>query len=223
MAIHIITGLTGTGKTYFMTRLAQKMVQDTKQSWSLFANYHLKQDAFTIKPEYFDNPMAFLDMERAIVLIDDGAIWFGSRQWSKLPWEVQHKIINNRKDGIQVFVTTQFFESLDRTFRENCHKYYECEKIMGSGEHAAKIWGIIRVRRFPPRTYDKIRRKSLETRYFVLRKKYTDLYDTYEKIIPRPFDGKDGRKMVKEAREQNKTAEVLTERRARGRPKKILA
>jgi hypothetical protein len=220
MAIHIITGLTGTGKTYFMTRLAQKMVQDAKIDWSLYANYHLKAEGFAKRPIYFDNPMDFLKMERAIVLIDDGAIWFGSRQWAKLPWEVQHKIINNRKDGIQVFVTTQFFESLDRTFRENCHKYYECEKLIGSQEHSEKIWGIIRVRRFPPRLYDKIRRKPLETHYFFLRKKYADLYDTYEKVAPRPFDGSEGRKMIKEAREQLKNAFILSEKRKRGRPSK---
>ncbi len=221
MAIHIITGLTGTGKTYFMTRIAQQFITESGGKWALYGNYHLKESGFLVKPNFINNPAEFLNIEKAVVLIDDGAVWFGARQWLKLPWEIQHKIINNRKDAIQVFVTTQFFESLDRTFRENCHKYYECEKLIGSSEHSKNVWGVIRVRRYAPRFYDKIRRKPLETRYLFIRKKYTDLYDTYEKINPMAFDSKEGKLAIKEARSGIKTAVALELKRTRGRPKKI--
>jgi hypothetical protein len=181
MSVTIISGLTGTGKTYFMTKLALKHAI-AFPDMPIYANYHINNDLFPKKIEYFDDPEKLSDISHALVLIDDGAIWFNNRRWHEFSYDLQYKIINNRKDGLKIYVTTQYFEGIESTIRENCHFYYECEKLIGSGEFSKKIWGIIRVRQYYPRLHDKIRRKPLSSKYFLLRKKYTDMYDTYEKI-----------------------------------------
>jgi hypothetical protein len=165
-----------------------KEFENLPKDFILCANTHIDLPAnFNREIRYINSPRELLDIERAIVVIDDAGIWFASRQWDKLDPRIQDKIINNRKDGLRIWVTTQFLEGIDKYIRLNAHQYWEAEKWMGSDEFAPpeKVWGIIRVKRYHPRMHDKIRRKRLETKTFFLRKKYIKLYDTYEKVASR--------------------------------------
>lgn len=214
MSVTIITGLTGTGKTYFMTRQALKHAEKNPDM-PIFSNYHIKNDLFPRRVEYFDDPEKLEKMERCIVLIDDGAIWFNSRRWQDFSYNLQYKIINNRKDGLKIYVTTQYYGSLESTIRENCHFYYECKKLMGSDEFSKKVWGIIRVNQFYPDLADKIKRKPISTDWFLLRKKYIDLYDTYEKIKQAPLSDRELKKEVKEQKKRGRKAKILEKKRER--------
>jgi len=211
MSISIITGLTGSGKTYFMTREALKL-SEKLPNVPILANYHVKD--FPRKVEYFDNPNFLLNIEKAIVLIDDGAIWFNSRRWHEFSYDLQYKIINNRKDGLKIYVTTQYFDGIESTIRENCHYYYECTKLFGSGEFSEKVWGVIRARQYYPRLHDKIRRKPISSKYFFLKKKYVDLYDTYEKINPLvPKDKAYKKEAIKQHKKQEKKYKIIRKKR----------
>lgn len=236
MAVIAICGWTGSGKTYVALRLAEEITRRNNGRMGLSANFHINSKGFLVHPEYFGDPMEFIGMEKKVCILDDGATWFGARRWQDLPFEVQDKIINNRKDGLKIIVTTQYFDSLDKMIRENCHQYWECTKLFGPEDedmNPEKPWGLIKVVRYHPRDWDKIRRRPLDKKYFLVRKKYTDMYDTYEKVRPRPPSvginskmkrpeaSKELRDRVKVQRQEIEEMKILDVKRSRGRPKKI--
>lgn len=188
MSVNIVAGLTGSGKTFFVTNYVLPLLDKKLDTdWKFKANYHIDANHLSRKVDFFSDPMEIVNFRKCVVLIDDAPIWFGSRQWSRFPVELQDLIVNNRKNGLQVWATCQFFESIDRTIRENCHGYWECKKAFGSDEYAKNPWGLIVARKYPPRMYDKIRRKHLDKQYLWINKKRTSVYDTYE-VVTKPED-----------------------------------
>jgi hypothetical protein len=220
MSINIVCGLTGSGKTYFVVRRILEEMKKLPKNFILVTNTHINLPKdFDREVRYISSPKDLLEIEMAVVVIDDAGIWFASRQWDRLDPRIQDKIINNRKDGLRVWVTTHFMEGIDKYIRLNAHQYWEAEKVMGSDEFAEKVWGIIRVKRFHPRMHDKIRRKRLETKTYLLRDKYIKLYDTYEKVVPRNANVK--KSDIREQQRAIETGKDLQVRRQRGRPRKI--
>jgi len=232
MSVNIVCGLTGSGKTYFVLRTVLELLKKLPEDFILATNTPIQlPDDFDREVKFISTPKELLELRRAIVIIDDGGIWFGSRQWDKLDPRIQDMIINNRKDGLRIYVTTQFLEGIDKYIRMNCHQYWEAEKWFGSDEYAPpdKVWGVIRVKRYHPRMHDKIRRKRLETKYFLIRNKYISLYDTYAKVSSRTEWKKLSntekpevkRAHIREQQAYIEKARELEVRRSRGRPKKI--
>lgn len=233
MSVNLVCGLTGSGKTYFVIRTILKEFKKLPDDFILVTNtpISLPKD-FNREVRFIDSPRDLLGLSRAIVVVDDGGVWFASRQWDKLDPRIQDMIINNRKDGLRMWITTQFLEGIDKYIRLNCHQYWEAEKIMGSDEFAPpeKVWGIIRVKRYHPRMHDKIRRKRLETKTLLLRRKYIDLYDTYAKVTSRgdwkahnvkKSDIEATRATVRENQSFLDRYRELNVKRMRGRPRKI--
>jgi hypothetical protein len=192
------------------------------EDFCLVANMHITLPTeVNRKVFYITSPKDLLDIEKAVVVIDDAGIWFGSRQWDKLDPRIQDKVINNRKDGLRIWVTTQFFDSIDKYIRMNCHEYWEANKVIGSDEYAQanKVWGLFTVRRYHPHLHDKIRRKPIQRRYFRLLPRYVQLYDTFEKVTAiRPITT---HKQIIEQQKEIEKAKTLDTRRSRGRPRKI--
>jgi len=212
--IQIISGLTGSGKTYMMTRLALKHSERVPEV-PIYANYHFKDSVFAKQPHYFSSPKQLEDIQHAIVLIDDGAIWFNARNWREFSYEMQYKIINNRKDGLKIYITTQYMRGLDSVIRENCHYYYECKKVMGSDEYAKKVWGLIKASQYYPDLYDKVKRRPISTKYFLIRQKFVDTYDTYEKIERKPLTTKELSQEVKIERKESRRQKKLEKKRSK--------
>lgn len=185
MSVYGIAGLTGSGKTYVMTRMGIEMLRKAKPHVKLYATYHITCPELQDRIFYFRSLKVFYELENAIVLLDDAPVWFNSRNWNNLPPEVQIKIIEHRKDCLKIICTAQFWDGVDKNLRENAHRYYEVNKIFGKEDEEilySKPWGVIRLTQFPPRRYDKIKRKVISTQYYLIRKKYVDLYNTFEKV-----------------------------------------
>jgi hypothetical protein len=185
MSINIICGLTGSGKTYAMTKIGLALLEKASPEVNLYTcGYHVSHDDLQHRIFYVNDLKALTELERGIVLIDEIGIWFSARNWSNLDPRVQYKFQQHRKDGLIIYGTTQWFDSVDRVIRQLTHKYFECKKIFSSAETAEKVWGLIRMTEYMPWQYDKTRRQVLGSEYYFITKKRCESYDTFEKVTP---------------------------------------
>jgi len=228
MSIFAISGLTGEGKTYVMTRMGIDLLEKSSESTQLYSCFHLKYPKLQHRIHYFNSIKELVDIENAIVLIDEGSVWFNSRMWMSLDPRVQYKFLQHRKDGLKIFVTSQFFDGMDKVVRKNTHRYFEVRKWFGSEENAEKVHGVIVLSEFSPRSFDKIRRNVISRKYFLLRKKYVEYYNTFEKVDPKRKISSMNKKEISnvkiESSEKQKKLqdfEKLSEKRKRGRPRKF--
>lgn len=235
MSLNIVCGLTGSGKTYFIIRMIEKELKKLPEDFFVASNTPIN-----LPPEWgrkfllIHNPKDLLDLERAVVIVDDAGSdrWFSARGWLKLDPRIQDKIINNRKDRLRIWASTQFYDSIDKYLRLNIHHYWEAVKIMGSDEFSKRVWGLHRYKRFHPRMADKIRRRKLQGKWFWLRRKYIDMFDTYAKVtdekktdnvlnvfekLPPPIT----RETIRENQALIDKHRELVVKRKRGRPRKI--
>jgi hypothetical protein len=222
MSVNVITGLTGSGKTYALLRLAMELDKKVPLKFKFFSSFHIDDSKFRHKIEFFNDPRKFAEMEQSVVLLDDAGKWFGAQDWAYLPQEIRFKIIDNRKSGLKVYCTSQSFNDLDSMIRRNCHRYYETVKVFGSDEFSDKVYGLIRLTEYDPRYWDKIRRERKTRRYFWLSSKHTRLYDTYEKVSNNSFvPQKSLKNIVKDQEKRQKDALDLEIKRTRARKRKV--
>lgn len=119
-----IKGLTGHGKTLFMTLLAACI----RQIWPacrVYANYDLRL-AGTQRMEYLDDLEAASD---GVVCIDEGGVIFDSRGFSR--WEnnaATQWLVQTRHAGLIVMTTCQILSQLDKRFRECMDYLIDCKK-----------------------------------------------------------------------------------------------
>jgi len=226
MSIFALCGLTGSGKTYLMTRIGISLLEKSNESVQLYACYHIYYPPLQHRIHYFNSMKELVDLENSIVLIDEGSIWFNSRLWNHLDPRVQYKFLQHRKDGLRIYVTSQFFDGMDKVVRQNTHKYFEIRKIFGSDEDAEKVYGLIRMTEFAPRAFDKIRRSAISTEYFLIRRKYVDMFNTHEKVNPTKKISSMSKEEVKEIMPEAKLLQAkledhaVLEKKRRGRPRK---
>lgn len=122
-----IKGLTGHGKTLFMTLLAA-YIREIWPKCNVYANYDLrlpgKQD------------LAYLDdleqAEEGVVCVDEGGVIFDSRGFTR--WEnnaATQWLVQTRHAGLIVLTTCQILSQLDKRFRECMDYLVQCRKRNG--------------------------------------------------------------------------------------------
>jgi len=177
MAIHCITGLPGKGKTYYMSHLAERFL---KQGRMIYANYHLN-----VPPEmehlvhYWSNIYEINAFDEGVILMDEAQRYFNSRQWGLLSEDTEIKLQQHRKNGLDIYATTQHYTRLDVTLRILVHKFYVC----------TRFWKIIRIQEFYLEAMDKANTSgenpsAIWTDFILQRKKIYRFYDTNE-LVPK--------------------------------------
>lgn len=187
MSINIICGLTGSGKTYLMSKIGIELLDKAAADVNLYTcGFHITHPNPEMQQRifYVNDLKKLTELNRGIVLIDEIGIWFSARQWNKLDPRIQYKFQQHRKDGLIIYGTTQWFDSIDRVIRQLTHRYFEVRKIVSSEETAARVWGLLKMSEYKPWQYDKTRRYAIDTEYFFIRKRYCEAYDTFEKVVP---------------------------------------
>jgi len=168
-----------------MTKIGLELLEKAAPEINLYTcGFHVKHEDLQHRIFYVNDLKKLTELERGIVLIDEIGIWFSARQWNKLDPRIQYKFQQHRKDGLIIYGTTQWFDSIDRVIRQLTHRYFEVKKLCASEESAAKVWGVLKMSEFRPWQYDKIRRTAIDNEYFFIRKKYCEAYDTFEKVTP---------------------------------------
>jgi hypothetical protein len=75
----------------------------------------------------FKSVEEFLTMKSALVALDEGWIYFDSYEMTRFPIEIRMKILQSRKDGLDLAYTTQRPEQVHLSLRAMTNEYYECE------------------------------------------------------------------------------------------------
>lgn len=130
MALSLITGIKGSGKTSFAV---SKLVEAARQGREIFANFRLK-----FPPMY---PTRYLDMEafaeemvtlrKVAVCIDEAQIYFDCRMsGSKRNRLFSYVMLQSRKREVDFLLTSQQERNVDIRIRRNLDYRYDCTALV---------------------------------------------------------------------------------------------
>lgn len=131
-------GKLGQGKTY---ALAEHAIRELEYGRIVYSNFFIdwkgkppvRAGIFSRKGipksnfRKFETVEDFLNMENALVALDEGWIYFDSYEMTRLPISVRMKILQSRKDGLDIAYTSQRPEQVHVSLRAMTNEYYECE------------------------------------------------------------------------------------------------
>lgn len=124
--ITVITGLTGSGKTWFMSRLLYKRA---KKGDNVSANFNLTFPTMGENVMRWHNLSEIYTLSNGVIGIDEGQKLFDSRMWPYLPMAFAEKIASHRHQGLDIITTTQDFGHIDVKVRQNVHQLYSCRSV----------------------------------------------------------------------------------------------
>lgn len=155
--IFVITGKTGHGKTAYMTKWIKQALQSNKRVYLNFKIY--PERMFGTKNKYEEgnvklaedreNPnkkiLYWVDytdwflINNGIIFCDEGIIYFNARLWENLPHEIQIKLVQHRKDSLDLVLNVQHYTFIDKTIRMLAERYINCELKIGSARFKKSI------------------------------------------------------------------------------------
>lgn len=180
----VITGLTGSGKTYLMSRL---LLKARKSGENVYANLSLNFP--------HDNEGVFrwhalsetYNIKNGVIGIDEGQKLFDARAWADLPMTFAEKIASHRHHFLDVITTSQDFGHIDVRMRSNIHELYHCQSLFRfpKKDRYRPMLQVIRIIR-KQRSFDDIvgiKWVKVGSRLRFISKYWTkQLYDTYANI-----------------------------------------
>jgi hypothetical protein len=182
--IVVITGLTGSGKTWFMTRL---MLKDWKQGADIYANFPLFFPNENERINRWHNLDELYNLTGGVIAIDEGQKLFDARRWGSLPISFSEKIAQHRKHFLDIYTTTQDIGHIDLRIRSNIHELYNCQSIFRwpKNDRVKPILQLIKITKKQRILSDGDRlqweRKS-KKHFFISRLWTKELYNTYGDI-----------------------------------------
>ena len=205
--INVIVGKPGTGKTYYLVKLARKFILSGRDVYSnFFINrkkliedyeqsriYKLKKlfsERILKKPflsEYgriifwvkLDD---FLNIRGGEILIDECQIYFNSRKWKDLPERLQYKFQQHRKhighSKDGKIIELNIWGAVQNVKRIDT-VVRELVNNVFAVNHIARLFMI---REYDIEEIDKVKKDCYSTKFFVLNKKTAESYNTREEI-----------------------------------------
>jgi len=182
--IVVITGLTGSGKTWFMTRL---MIKDWKAGADIYANFPLYFPNENERVSRWHNLDELYHLTGGIIAIDEGQKLFDARRWGSLPVSFAEKIAQHRKHFLDIYTTTQDIGHIDLRVRSNIHELYNCQSLfrIPRNDRIKPILQMIRItkKRRVLSINDRLVWERVSRKYFFISSLWTkELYNTYGDI-----------------------------------------
>lgn len=182
--ITVITGLTGSGKTWLMSRLALKR---RKLGDLIYANMSFTFPKDNEGVYRWHNLNETYPITNGVICIDEGQKLFDARMWQFLPITFAEKIASHRHQGLDIITTTQDFGHIDIKVRDNVHELYSCQSLFRfpRNDRYKPIFQAIRVTK-KRRSFDdyvsvkwviKSRKLKFISKFFT-----KELYNTYANI-----------------------------------------
>ena len=142
--ITLITGLTGAGKTFLMSRL---MLKRRKEGETIYCNLALEFPNDNEGVVRWHALSELYSLENGVIGIDEGQKLFNARLWRFLPLSFSDKIASHRHQFIDIITTTQDLGNIDVVFRRNIHELYNCASLFRypKKEKYKPIFQIIRI------------------------------------------------------------------------------
>lgn len=182
--IVVITGLTGSGKTWFMTRL---MLKDWKTGADIFANFPLYFPNENERVNRWHNLDELYRLSHGVIAIDEGQKLFDARRWGSLPVSFAEKIAQHRKHFLDIYTTTQDVGHIDIRVRSNIHELFNCQSIfrLPGNDRIKPILQLIRItkKKRVLSDGDRLIWQVVSKKYFLISRLWTkELYNTYGDI-----------------------------------------
>lgn len=169
MAVDIMVGRPGSGKTYELTR---RVLEAADRDRLVFTNY-----AVAHPNVYLFTPDQLLDLPPGLVVIDEAHLWFPARMSLKLPMSWLAGISYVRKNGWDVLLSTQHESRLDRAIRDIAAWMWLCTAWGSHNGHpiwfAASSW--------EPEFFRRPDKRFTRTGHFFNRR-VAEAYDTFESV-----------------------------------------
>jgi type IV secretory pathway VirB4 component len=182
--IILITGLTGSGKTFLATKM---IYEDWKRGAHVWANYPLFFSPENENITKYDSLPEIFRVRNGVIGIDEGQKLFDARRWAALPTDFSEKICQHRKHFLDIYTTTQDFRQIDVRVRINIHLWFQCERMFRFPFDERKkpiiLWfrRIEMVRKITEDNKQTWRRGKVK-HYFISKFFTKQLYDTYADI-----------------------------------------
>ena len=208
-----ILGKTGVGKTSLMVKLATKHWRSGKHFYSDIWLKSIKpyMDRWSVggwlaynlglsKGRYFVPYSNYREYEEredlyklpagSTILVDEATVYFDSKAVKFLPLHIRKKITDSRKDGIDIWWSSQRIRGVCTDLRDLTHIYYQVSSfpLLPAGYlrvYFAKMYFDIDENG----KFENV--KSAKTKVIFLTRKDFDAYDTYQKIRPELQDNKE--------------------------------
>lgn len=183
--ITVIDGLTGSGKTWLMTRLLLKARKSGETIYPNLALLFPNDNEGVIRWHTLSETY---DITNGVIAIDEAQKLFDAHNWMFLPPTFAEKIASHRHHFLDIYTTTQDFAHIDVRFRDNVHVRFHCQSVFRypKKEKYFPIIQIVRIIR-KERSFDEVANnvhwavKSKRTAF--ISKFWTKkLYDTYANI-----------------------------------------
>lgn len=195
--INCFVGRPGVGKTYALVRMLRQQLKKGRTCyWQRFLPINLEileslywhERVFDFfykffnkeyvrkwgELKYYDSVNDFYRAENGVFFMDEIQMYFNARLWATMPIQVQWKLQQHRKDGLDIWGTTQNIKRVDPVVRELVNSLFPVKKI-----GKLFIWN-----EYDVVDIDKEKRVSFQRGYFWLDKKICDSYNTYQKVKP---------------------------------------
>lgn len=183
-----------TGKTYYSDIWIKSLVGKLEK-WSFEGAFFfwlgLRKGRYMIPSsnyrEFEQKGELYAIPSGSVALVDEAPVYFDSKARDFLPLYVRKKITDSRKDGIDLWWSAQRLRSVSTDLRENTHIYIDVYSL------PLLPYGWLRL--YLTKEYSDINEnctfeglKPYRKRWYLLRKKHLDSYDTYQKIHPEMSD-----------------------------------
>lgn len=122
----VITGLTGSGKTWLMSRL---LLKARKNGEIIYPNLSLNFPNNNEGVVRWHTLSETYNLKHGVIGIDEGQKLFDARNWADLPVSFAEKIASSRHHFIDIITTTQDFGHIDVRIRSNIHVQYNCQSL----------------------------------------------------------------------------------------------
>lgn len=181
--ITVITGPTGSGKTFLMSRLALKR---RKQGEIIYPNFKLNFPNNNEGVKRWHVLSETYKLSKGVVCIDEGQKLFDARAWKFLPVSFADKIASHRHQFLDIYTTTQDLGHIDIRIRSNIHEIYECQSLFRypKNERKKPILQVIKIVKKKRNFDNSVIKfdKSYTTRKYISKFWTKDLYNTYSNI-----------------------------------------
>lgn len=207
MAIHIVTGLPGSGKSYHSANLTidllyrnrawykksgrlRKVVSNLKMNENVENEFGYGTELSFL--EYWSEALELPKLRDCDVIWEEMGATVDSRMWESLPLELRRWLAQHRHRGIEIYGNVQEFADIDVAVRRLTQELLYLTKLVGSRDpHPTSppvkyVWGVILRMRIDPRNYKEDMKfvqgnYSMDGIMFITRK-VVELYDMHNDI-----------------------------------------
>lgn len=162
--VYGIYGLPGAGKTFLLARIGLRAIKEKRKVW---ANFKLQG------AKYFSTLEELRHIREGVILLDEANLSFPSRMWVKMPPEFLYFWSQTRKMQLDIYMSSQHPDRLDKVPKEIMNWAYVCKKLPFKFHIALK---------FLPEEIGKAKRKLYGILIWRRSKKVENSYNTWEFI-----------------------------------------